>query len=118
MYIIQRELEAEEIIYQNHIKYDYHLKVTPTLKEIKKYVYDWNNIEKDIREFYFKCPICEIRTSNPRKNYVIKHIETDYPIKNIKMIQCIWIITFQMIQIFNYDGCSFHKVYTGNFNEK
>ena len=29
-YIILRELEAEEIIYQNHIKHDSHLKVNPT----------------------------------------------------------------------------------------
>ena len=66
-YIIPRELEAEEIIYQNHIKHGSHLKINPTLNEIKKSGYYWNNIEKDIREFYFKCPTCEIRTSKPRK---------------------------------------------------
>ena len=33
-YIIPRELETEEIIHQNHIKYGPHLKVNPTLKEI------------------------------------------------------------------------------------
>ena len=65
-YIIQRELEEEEIIYQNHIKHDPHLKVNPTLKKIKKPAYDWDNIDKDIRNFYFKCPICEIRTSKHR----------------------------------------------------
>ena len=74
-YIISWELEAEEIIYQNHIKHGSHLKVTPTLKEIKKSAYDWNNIKKDIREFYCKCPTCEIRASKPRKNYAVKHIE-------------------------------------------
>ena len=73
------KLEAEEIIYQNHIKHVSYLKVNPTLKEIKKYVYDWNNIEKDIREFYFKCPTCKIRTSKPRKSYVVNHIKSDYP---------------------------------------
>ena len=67
-YIIPRELEEEEIIYQNHIKHGSHLKVNPILNEIKKYRYYWNNIEKDIREFYFKCSTCEIRTSKPRKN--------------------------------------------------
>ena len=66
-YIIPRELEAEEIIYQNHIKFGSHLKGNSTLKEIKKFVYDWNNIEKDIRNFYFKCLTCGIRTSKPRK---------------------------------------------------
>ena len=50
-YIIQRKLEAEEIIHQNHIKHGLHLKVNPTLKEIKKFAYNWNNIEKDIRNF-------------------------------------------------------------------
>ena len=78
-YIIPRELEAEEIIYQNHIKHGSHLKVNPTLKEIKKYVYDRNNIEKDTREFYFKCSTCEIRNSKPKINYAIKQIESDYP---------------------------------------
>ena len=77
-YIIPRELEAEEIIYQNHIKHDPHLKVNPTVKKIKKFTYDWNNIEKDIRIFYFKCLTCEIRTFKPRKNYVVKHMESDY----------------------------------------
>ena len=67
-YIIPRELEEEEIIYQNHIKHGSHLKINPTLNEIKKSGYYWNNIEKDIKEFYFKCPTCEIRTSKPRKN--------------------------------------------------
>ena len=57
-YIILRELEAEEIIYQNHIKHGSHLNVNPNLKEIKKSAYDRNNIEKDIREFYFKCLTC------------------------------------------------------------
>ena len=46
-YIISLELEAEKIIYQNHIKHGLYLKVNPTLKEIKKPAYDWNNIEKD-----------------------------------------------------------------------
>ena len=45
---------------------------------MKKFAYDWNNIEKDIREFYFKCSTCEIRSSKPRKYYVVKHIESDY----------------------------------------
>ena len=34
-YIIPRELEGEQIIYQIHIKHDSHLKVNLTLKEIK-----------------------------------------------------------------------------------
>ena len=80
-YIILRELEAEEIIYQNNIKHGSHLKVNPTLKEIKKSGYDWYNIKKDIGEFYFKYPTREIRTSKPRKNYVVKHIESDNPRK-------------------------------------
>ena len=78
-YIILWELEAEEIIYQNHIRHCSHLKIYPTLKDIKKFAYDLNNIEKDIRNFYFKCLTCGIRTSKPRKNYVVKHIESDYP---------------------------------------
>ena len=64
-YIIQRKLEAEEIIHQNHIKHDPHLKLNQTLKEIRKSAYDWNYIEKDIRGFYFKCLTCGIWTSKP-----------------------------------------------------
>ena len=60
-------IRAEEIIYQNHIKHCPRLKVNPTSKEIKKLAYDWNNIEKDIRNFYFKCLTCEIKTSNLEK---------------------------------------------------
>ena len=71
---IPRELEEKEIIHQNHIKHGIHLKVNPTLKEIKIFAYDWNNIEKDIRNFYFKCLTCWIRTSKHRKDYVVKHI--------------------------------------------
>ena len=56
-----------------------HLKLNPTLKEIKKFAYDWNNIEEDIRNFYLKCFTCGIRTSKHRKIYVVKHIELDYP---------------------------------------
>ena len=78
-YIISRELEAEEIIHKNHIKHGSHLKLSPTLKEIKKFAYDWSNIEKDIRNFYFKRLTCGIRTSKPRKNYEVKHIESYYP---------------------------------------
>ena len=77
--IIPRELEAEEIIHQNHIKHGSHLKLNPTLKEIKKFAYDCSNIEKDIRNFYFKCLTCRIRTSKHRKKYVVKYIESDYP---------------------------------------
>ena len=66
-YIIPRELEAEGIIYQNHIRHGFHLKINPTLNEIKKSGYDRDNIMKDILEFYFKCPTCEIITSKPKK---------------------------------------------------
>ena len=62
-YITPREFEAEEIIHQNHTKHGSHLKVNATSKEMKKSAYNWNNIEKDIKEFYFKCPTSEIRTS-------------------------------------------------------
>ena len=54
-------------------------KINANFKLIKKSGYDWNNIEKDTREFYFKCPTCEIRSSKPRKNYAVKHIESNYP---------------------------------------
>ena len=65
-YIISRELETLKIKNQNYIKHGSHLKVNPTLKAIKKSGFDWSKIEEDIREFYFKCSTCEIRTSKQR----------------------------------------------------
>ena len=62
-YIVLWELEAEEIIYQNHIKHGSHLKINSALKKIYEIWIRLENIEKDIREFYFKCSTCEIRTS-------------------------------------------------------
>ena len=105
-------------IYQNHIKHGSHLKVKPTLKEIKKTAYDFNNIEKDIREFYFKCLTCEIRTSKPRKKYVNKLIESDYPRQKFQA-KTLYLANYisNNKNIFN-DGWSFHKVWMGNFNEK
>ena len=75
-YIIPQELEVEEIIHQNYIKHGSHLKVNPKLKEIKKSWHNWK-ILRNIT-FYFKCSSSKIRTSKPRKNYVVKHIESDY----------------------------------------
>ena len=78
-FIIPRELEAEEIIHQNHIKHGIHLKVNPTLKEIKKFDTIGTILRKISENFYFKCLTCWIKTSKPRKNYLVKHIESDYP---------------------------------------
>ena len=33
----------------------------------------------DIRDFYFKWQVWEIRTSKPRKNTIVKHIESYKP---------------------------------------
>ena len=41
--------------------------------------YQWDNMLNDIRDFYFKCQVCEIRTSKPRKKAVIKHINSFKP---------------------------------------
>ena len=53
-------------------------KIKPNFKRDYKFAYDWNNIEKDVRNFYFGCLTCGTRTSKPRKKYVVKHIESDY----------------------------------------
>ena len=34
---------------------------------------------KDIRDFYFKWQVWEIKTTKPRKNVVIKHIDSSMP---------------------------------------
>ena len=41
----------------------------------------WERYQK----FYFKCLTCGIRTSKPRNNYVVKHIESDYPREKYKV---------------------------------
>ena len=62
-----------------HIKYDSHLKVEPTYNEILRARYRWDNMLIDIRDFYFKWQVWEIRTSKPRKNAIVKHIESYKP---------------------------------------
>ena len=117
-YIIPRELEEEGMIYQNYIKQGSHLKGSPTLKEIKKFAYDWNNIEKDIRKFYFKYPICEIRNSKTKKKTYIKANRIGLSQAKIPSWYGIfgW-LHFKWYKIFIYDGWSFHKVWMNNFNE-
>ena len=44
-----------------------------------------NNMENDIREFYFKCFTFEIRTSKPRKYYRLGYIEFDYTMKRFQV---------------------------------
>ena len=63
--IIPRELEAEEIIYQNNIKHDYHLKVNPTENRLRN-PHMIGTISRKI-SIYFKCPTYDIRTSKPWK---------------------------------------------------
>ena len=41
----------------------------------------WERYQK----FLFKCLTCWIRTSKPIKNYVVKHIESDYPREKCKV---------------------------------
>ena len=52
------------------------MKIDPTYREIMNAGYRWNNMLKDIRDFYFKWQVWEIRTTKPRKNVVIKHINS------------------------------------------
>ena len=33
----------------------------------------------DIRDFYFKCQVWEVRRSKPRKNLIVKHIDSHKP---------------------------------------
>ena len=33
----------------------------------------------DIRDFYIKCQVREVRTSKPRKNLIVKHIDSHKP---------------------------------------
>ena len=35
--------------------------------------------DSDIRDFYFKCQVWEVRTSKPRKNLIVKHIDSHKP---------------------------------------
>ena len=75
-YIIPEVSEAKELIYNAHTSHGSHLKVDPTYKEVLKSWYRWDNMLNNIRDFYFKCQVCEISTSKLRKNAVIKHIDS------------------------------------------
>ena len=68
-YILPEVWQAKEIIYDAHIKHGSHLKVEPTYNEILRAGYRWDNMLIDIRDFYFKWQVWEIRTSKPRKKY-------------------------------------------------
>ena len=78
-YILPEVWQAKEIIYDAHVKYGSHLKVKPTYNEILRAGYRWDNMLIDIRDFYFKWQVWEIRTSKPRKNIIVKHIESYKP---------------------------------------
>ena len=71
--------QAQEVIYNAHTKHGSHLKVNPTFNEILKAGYRWDNMIVDIRDFYFKCQVWEVRTSKPRKNLIVKHIDSHKP---------------------------------------
>ena len=77
--IIPEVWQAQEVIYNAHTKHGSHLKVDPTFNEILKAGYRWDNMIVDIRDFYFKCQVWEVRTSKPRKNLIIKHIDSHKP---------------------------------------
>ena len=71
--------QAKEVIYNAHTKHGSHLKANPTFNEILKACYRWDNMIVDIRDFYFKCQVWEVRTSKPRKNLIVKHIDSHKP---------------------------------------
>ena len=66
-YIIPEVWRAYEIIYEAHTKHGSHLKIDPTYREVLNAGYRWDNMLKDIRDFYFKWQVWEIRTKKPRK---------------------------------------------------
>ena len=53
-YIIPEVWRAYEIIYKAHTKHGSHLKIDPTYREVLNAGYRWDNMLKDIRDFYFK----------------------------------------------------------------
>ena len=71
--------QAQEVIYNAHTKHGSHLKVNPTFNEILKAGYRWDNMIVDIRDFYFKCQVLEVRKSKPRKSLIVKHIDSHKP---------------------------------------
>ena len=78
-YIIPKVWEAQEVIYNAYTKHGSHLKIDATYKEVLKSGFKWENIQWDIRDFYFKCQIWEARISKPRKKDIVKHIDTYAP---------------------------------------
>ena len=67
---------SKEVIYNSHTIHWSHLKVNLTYEKVLKAEYWWEDMLKNIKDFYFKCQVCEIRASKPRKNAVIKHIDS------------------------------------------
>ena len=55
------------------------LKLSQPYNEILRAGYRWDRMLIDIRDFYFKWQVWGIRTSKPRKNEIVKHIESYKP---------------------------------------
>ena len=101
MIVIPEVWETKELIYNAHTSHGSHLKVNPTYKEVLKAGYRWDNMLNDIRDFYFKCQVCEIRTSKPRKNVVIKHIDSFKP-KDRYQVDTVQLSKYVMSDGFKY----------------
>ena len=56
-YIIPKVWEAQEVIYNAHTKHGSHLKIDDTYNEVLKSGFKWEDIQGDIRDFYFKYQI-------------------------------------------------------------
>ena len=61
----------------------FHLKTKPACKQIEENGYEWNNIEKSVREFYFNCEVCQQINQKPEKNVAVYHIPSSRPKKNV-----------------------------------
>ena len=86
------------IIFQCHTDIYSHLKVKPTCDAIIKEGYKWKSMESDVREFIYRCKICQMCTGKLRKGTIVHHINSSKPLERLQIdiVTFAFMIAFKM----------------------
>ena len=108
--IIPFKWQVPVIIFQCHTGPGSHLKVKPTCDVIIKEGYKWKTVERYVREFIYKCQICQMCTGKLRKGTIVSHINSSKSLERFQIDLVtlasliaskkhkhflLWLITFQ-----------------------
>ena len=118
LHVILKVWEAQEVIYNACAKHESHLKIDSTYKEDLKSGFKWENIQLDIRYFYFNCQIWDTRISKPKKD-IVKNIDNFAPKEwyEADIVHLSHYVSGDFINFF-YNDRSFHKVWIDHSTKK